>query len=952
MSVAERVGQLFLVTFQGDRVEQHDVIADLILNYEIGGVVLLAGNDNITGRGAATPEDFPLQVAQLTNQMQAVALLGESAFITTTQEARSTLPLPAPAESDSAIPLFVATQQEGNGVAFSQIHTGLTELPSPMAIGATWQPPLARDVGAIVGQEMAALGVNMLLGPSLDVLAEPGPEAGNDLSVRSFGGNPFWVGQMGQAYTSGVHSGSEGRVAVIPRHFPGRGSSDRAPGEEVATVRRSLAQLKELELTPFFAVTGGAAAQTTQADGLLTAHTRYQGVQGNIQTTTPPLSFDPIALQQLLTMAGFGDWRDSGGVLVSDALGVAAVQRFYDSTGQEFPHRRIAKDALLAGNDLLFLDDFAQRTDSLDAQLLNIRDTVTWFQEKYHTDPSFRQRVDQAVLYILQLKLALYEGDFSPENVLVDPAATGELVGQSRAVVHNVAQQAITLLAPSPAEVSERLPRPPGPEEQIVIFTDVRSVTQCRYCPSVPYIERTSLEEHILELYGPEASNQTAFEQIKSYTYGQLEQFLAAGPGRLLPPTPIPTPTPPQDGAPSLDDDAVAAVPGSISPVAYQIQTALDEADWVIFAMLDVTPAVGNSDALQRFLAERDDIVRNKRVVVFAYDAPYFLDMTEVSKLAAYYGVYSTAAPFIDASVRALFQETSLPGASPVDVPSVGYDLEQIMQPDPEQVIELFVVDGGELRSPSGEEPMELVVGDTLRLQTGTIHDRNGNPVPDGTIVQFIRQDRLEGFHSVIAEQETTNGVATLDYVLEARPGQFRITVEAGEATTSHQLDIAVEENVRVAAVTPTPAPTPTATPSPTPTSTATPTTTPIPPTPTSTTVIAVEPQEPQLSISLLDFRLLVGVFGGLALTMSAGWAITRADGPDALGRRVRLIVWAIIAALVAYNYYLLGLPGAELLTPYQRWAGLFTTAAGGLVALLLFWGITNLDPPGSLRSD
>jgi beta-N-acetylhexosaminidase len=57
---------------------------------------------------------------------------------------------------------------------------------------------------------------------------------------------------MGKAYISGLHTGSKSRMVVIAKHFPGRGSSDRSPEEEVATVRKSLEQLKQIELPPFF----------------------------------------------------------------------------------------------------------------------------------------------------------------------------------------------------------------------------------------------------------------------------------------------------------------------------------------------------------------------------------------------------------------------------------------------------------------------------------------------------------------------------------------------------------------------------------------------------------------------------------------------------------------------------------------------------------------------------
>ena len=161
-------------------------------------------------------------------------------------------------------------------------------------------------------------------------------------------------------------------------------------------------------------------------DALLTTHIRYQGFQGNIRATTAPVSFDPQALNTLMDLPEFSDWRQNGGVIVSDSLGVRAVKRFYDDTEQEFPHRQVAKDALLAGNDLLYLSDFAIGDAPYADQLANMRDTIIWFREKYLTDQSFQQRVDEAVLRILQLKLKLYGDDFSPNNVIVDPEQLSE----------------------------------------------------------------------------------------------------------------------------------------------------------------------------------------------------------------------------------------------------------------------------------------------------------------------------------------------------------------------------------------------------------------------------------------------------------------------------------------------------------------------------------------------
>ncbi|MGW8319199.1 MAG: glycoside hydrolase family 3 N-terminal domain-containing protein [Candidatus Promineifilaceae bacterium] len=938
MSAAERVGQLFLVTFVGDNTSSRSDIADLITNYYVGGVVLLAENDNITNADNAA-----LQVAELSNALQNLALVGappevEGAETDQPNFQLSATPSTAQTTSRVPVPLFVAVQHEGDGPPFTQILSGLTPLPDQMAIGATWQPAYSQAVGQIAGRELAAVGANMLLGPSLDVLENPTPYGQNDLGTRSFGGDPYWVGRMGQAYTAGIHEGGAGRLAVIAKHFPGYGSSDRPLNEEVGTVRKSLEQLKQIELAPFFAVTGGATDSQSQVDGLLTTHIRYQGFQGNIRAATAPVSFDPQALTTLLQLPEFSQWRTDGGLVVSDALGVRAVQRFYDDTGQEFPHRLVAKDALLAGNDLLFLDEFALGDASYAIQLANIKDTILWFQEKYETDLPFRQRVDDAALHVLRLKLKLYGGNLAPESVLVDPNRLPDLLAEDQAIVFDLAQDALTLIAPSSAELVDQLP--PGFNDNIVIFTDLRQSRQCTTCPYEPWLDVQALEQRMLALYGPEASAQVRPGQLMSFSLADLEEFLISRPSASSTPSPqaaTPTPrVPTAEAAPPL-----TPLPTPTPSRASEVAGALAQADWVLFAMLDPSERWPSSDALNQFLAERPDIVRNANVIVFAFNAPYYLDTTEISKLTAYYGVYSKIDPFVDAAVRALFEESPLKGRSPVSIEGIGYNMFETTQPTPEQVIELYVLDEGTLKSPPGEAPLEVLPGATLRLQTGAIRDHNGNPVPDGTLVQFIQQDRIQGFVNVIAERTTVDGVANLDYLLEARTGNFRITAAAGDARASQEVDIVIGESAIVSVNTPTPAPTSTATPTGTPTQTATATVPPSPtathtPQPTSTPSLAESEPDDGVRGALVGLQMLLAFAAGLLVTGGAGYVMSRGDDHD-LDQTVRGILWGVVGGLAAYNYFALGLPGTGWLVDLGGWAGLLTTVIGGSAGLLLY---------------
>lgn len=938
MTVEERIGQLFMVTFQGVDTGPESDIAQLILDYHIGGVVLLAENDNVAAAGEAG--SVPEQLARLNNALQQLAMLGVVPQLPE-RESGDLAELPfirqLPDLDQAAVPLLIGTYHEGERLPSRNILSGVTEIPSNMAVGASWDPEYARTVGAIVGQELSAMGFNLLLGPSLDVVEDPMPFSAGDLGTQSFGGDPYWVGLMAKAYTVGVHSGAGGAMAVIPKHFPGQGSSDRPVNQEVATVRKSLEQLRQIELAPFFEVTSSGGDEFAVADGLLTSHIRYQGFQGNIRATTNPISFDRSALTTLMELPEFAAWRSDGGVIVSDSLGVRAVKRFYDETGQEFPHRRIAKDALIAGNDLLYLADFSLADGDFLSELDNIKDTVAWFQALYSTDQSFQQRVDEAVLRVLSLKLKLYGGEFTTNKTQVDIEALPSVIGHGGTSMFELAQTAVSLISPSPAELLERLNSPPAVEEKIVIFTDIQPQAQCGSCPPQPLISATALEDKILSLYGPDASGQVSPAQIDSFAMDDLQAFLASGPGPIIYPTaPITaTVTPETEEPPAEDAPTATPAPTPPPPPAYFVQEALREADWIIFATLapDSTPAT-----LKQFLAERPDITRRAKAIVFAYNAPYYLDTTEISKLTAFFAVYSSIDPFIDASVRVLFQESLLSGHPPVDVSAIGYDLFQQTQPDPEQIIELFILSDGEFQSPPSEAPLEAAVGNTLQLRAGGILDRNGHLVPDGTIVQFIQLDRVQGLVSIIAEVPTQNGMAQLDYVLEARTeaGQYRITAKSGQASISQEVDISIEGGAQVAIITPTPMPTMTPLPSPTATTSpsATPTDTPKP-TATATPAPAA-PEEPSVKIELSEFQILLSLLFGLLLISNIAVTGGRRQMLS-IADRIEWPLWGLIGALLGYIYFTLQLPGVTRLPEMGSWSGLLVSFPSGLLALLLF---------------
>jgi beta-N-acetylhexosaminidase len=694
---------------------------------------------------------------------------------------------------------------------------------------------------------------------------------------------------MGRAYITGLHQGSNNQLLVVSKHFPGLGSSDRLPKDEVATVRKSLEQLKQIELAPFFAVTGLAETADETTDALLTSHIRYQGLQGNIRSTTRPVSLDQQALSLLLDLPALAEWRDNGGVMISDDVANRAVRSFYDPTGEEFNLRRSALDAFLAGNDLIYVGGLLTNPEPIDGEApptdgyAEILDTLNFFVQKYSEDPTFAERVDASVARILTIKYRLY--GFFTLNLVLAPGDL-EVAGSFEQTTFEVAQQAATLINPPLSELDNVLPNTPERNERIVFFTDTYDVRLCPDCEEQPIVPVDAMEQAILALYGPEAGGQVQASMLTSYSFADLEAMLDQ----------------------KTDTELVE---GNIR-----------RAQWLVFFMLDVTPARAESLALRRFLSERPDLLREKSIVAFAANAPYYLDATDISKLTAYYALFSKPLPFFNVAARLLFKEIPVPqGDLPVSVPGVGYDLISATSPDPARVIPLFVDLPGEVFPESSEIPLDaatytFALGDTIPIRTGTILDYNGNPVPSNTPVQFTVI--VNGVEMPTIQTITNEGVASASVVVQ-QAGTIQIQADSGLAT-SNVLLIEIPEEV----TTSEPSPSVTATDEPTPTASPT-----VPaPTPTPIVLIKAPPPTPGLGHWILAVMVAILI----------GWSANRAGA--LMGKTRWGIQWGLatfIGSMLAYIYAILELPGSSWAkNPPYFWGILIVVVMGGVIG----WGI------------
>jgi beta-N-acetylhexosaminidase len=351
------------------------------------------------------------------------------------------------------------------------------------------------------------------------------------------------------------------------------------------------------------------------------------------------------------------------------------------------------------------------------------------------------------------------------------------------------------------------------------------------------------------------------------------------------------------------------------------------------------------SEVVRRFLAERADALRNPHLIVLAYDAPYYLDATEISKLSAYYVAYSRIDPFIEASVRALFGEFAPVGSPPVSVAGINRDLLTQTSPDPEQTITLYY----DIRKPlevgtptpvsaeettSTPEPAKLEVGDGLLLRTGVIVDHNGHPVPDGTPVQFIFTYPQEAHESPIVAT-TFGGVAETSITLD-RTGQLDISVQADPVPRTLALQITIQEGepAIIVPVTPTSRPTPvqpTPTPSPEPEPVVEDTPTPVP------DPIEEEEEPPPVDRETGALDLALALLG-VVITGGGGYYVVRLNNGVA-SRALRLALWCTIGALTLYLAYALRLPGfAWLRERGGVWVAWGMALLGGVLPLVIAW--------------
>lgn len=137
-----------------------------------------------------------------------------------------------------------------------------TAFPVSVAMAATWDPDLIKQLGQALGREAKAKGKNVLLGPCLNIHRVP--HGGRNF--ESFGEDPFLAASMAAAYVQGVQSE---KVIATAKHFAVNNQENERMSIDVRIDERSL---HEIYLPAF-----KAAVQQGGAWAVMSAYNRLNG---------------------------------------------------------------------------------------------------------------------------------------------------------------------------------------------------------------------------------------------------------------------------------------------------------------------------------------------------------------------------------------------------------------------------------------------------------------------------------------------------------------------------------------------------------------------------------------------------------------------------------------------------------------------------------------------------
>ncbi|KAK3303345.1 glycoside hydrolase family 3 protein [Chaetomium strumarium] len=204
------IGQMLIMGWDGTEVTPQ--IRNLIEQHHLGSVLLTAKNLKSAQ-----------QTAKLVQELQTIAH-----------------------QAGHPQPLLIALDQENGGVNSLYDEDYICQFPSSMGQAAAGTADLAYKIAKATATEISAVGVNLILGPVLDVLHNARYQP---TGVRAVSDDPQEASQYGIAAINGY---KDAGIATCGKHFPSYGNLDFLGSSlDIPIITQTLEELSLSALVPF-----------------------------------------------------------------------------------------------------------------------------------------------------------------------------------------------------------------------------------------------------------------------------------------------------------------------------------------------------------------------------------------------------------------------------------------------------------------------------------------------------------------------------------------------------------------------------------------------------------------------------------------------------------------------------------------------------------------------------
>ena len=224
---------------------------------------------NQTGSGAAPYKNASLPVEQRVQDLlgrmtlqEKVDMLSGADWMSTVANQRLGIPSLKMADGPLGIRSWAGPSFQMNAMKTDQ-QIGTTAFPAGVAMAATWDTDLVQSEGQVIGQEMKALGRDMILGPTVNINRTP-------LWGRNFEGygeDPYLTSRLAVSFIKGVQN--EGIIATV-KHF--------AANNQEFERHRIDAKISERALQEIYFPAFKAAVQEAGVWSVMSAYNKLNGV--------------------------------------------------------------------------------------------------------------------------------------------------------------------------------------------------------------------------------------------------------------------------------------------------------------------------------------------------------------------------------------------------------------------------------------------------------------------------------------------------------------------------------------------------------------------------------------------------------------------------------------------------------------------------------------------------